>query len=288
VITGLCLALVAALWSGEREEDWPTVWNDLARLEALGPQDEGVDELVAALAAVAREERGTARGELLSAHLDRRAGRPIARPEALAELRPDELSGPETWLLAGVLPAGPARVRALLAALERTPAPGRDELLLAWRSAVDEARALRLAECARPLQEILHERYRAPWSAIDLALTCSRLGDEAGVARVLGETIAHEEAAGRSSADLWSTWGNAVLGFGDESRARDYLGRALARGSTNAALVLGRLELDAGRLEAARMSFRPSILSERPAAWAVRGWGTSLLPAPHTPPVGGR
>ena len=46
--------------------------------------------------------------------------------------------------------------------------------------------------------------------------------------------------------------------------------------------MLGRLDLDAGRLEAARKGFRASILSDRPAAWALRGWGLTLLPEPPT------
>ena len=140
---------------------------------------------------------------------------------------------------------------------------------------------MRLAEGALPIQEVLHARYQTVWSAIDLALTRTRLGDREGADTALAATIEREEGAGRPSADLWSQRGISALGFGDERRARDYFGQALARGSEDAALVLGWLELEAGRLEAARKAFRPSILSEQPAAWALRGWGLTLLPAPH-------
>jgi len=155
------------------------------------------------------------------------------------------------------------------------------------RVVANEARALRLEQGALPIQLVLQERYLAAWSAIDLAVTHSRLGNVAALDILLASAIQREEAEGRPTADLWSRWGLARLGFGDESTARDYLGRALARGSTDAALVLGLMDLRAGRLESARNGLRPLILSDPPAAWALRGWGVSLLPPAHTEPAVG-
>jgi hypothetical protein len=95
---------------------------------------------------------------------------------------------------------------------------------------------------------------------------------------VLAGVIATEEAAGRPTADLWSQRGISALAAGDNRRALDYFGRALARGSVNAAVVLARRDLDAGRRREARIGFRALSWGEEAGAWALRGWGLSLLP----------
>lgn len=295
VFLTLLLVLATGPASGAQDQDWPRAWTELARLEALAPGDADADAIAAELRRFAQAREGSpsttvdpARVCLLELRLDRWSGAATDDSQrALARLPLAGLTGPEAWTVAGELSPGPARVRAVQQALHTTPAPTRDQLLLAWNTAVDEARALRLEEGALPIQLVLQERYLAAWSAIDLALTHSRLGNVTALDTLLTGSIAREEAAGRPTAELWSRWGIAVLGFGDESTARDYLGRALARGSSDAALVLGQLDLRAGRLQSARNGLRPSILSDPPAAWALRGWGVSLLPPAHTQPTAG-
>ena len=95
---------------------------------------------------------------------------------------------------------------------------------------------------------------------------------------VLADVIASQEAAGRPTGDLWSQRGISALAAGDNRRALNYFGRALARGSSNAAVVLARMDLDAGRRRAARIGFRALLWYGEPGAWALRGWGLSLLP----------
>ena len=264
-----------------QDDAWAATWAQLARLEASDPASADADALATELERSTRIDGvDEMRSTLLRARLERFRGRDTTEiGRALGRFSLTSYSPHECWLLAEVVAGRDARARTVLRGLHTTRDLSREQQVFAWKTAVDSARALRLADNALPIFRILHERYVAAWSAIDLTLTLSRLGDVEGVAKVMSETIAREEAAGRPSADLWSTWGNATLGFGDESTARDYFGQALARGSTNAALVLGRLELLAGEWGAARRSFRPSIMLDDPAAWAARGWGLTLLPA---------
>jgi hypothetical protein len=109
--------------------------------------DAGSDEdarLRTRLAEAAEEHAGDVRGELLRAVLETRAGHDVQAVAArLASLRPDPFQPREHWFLADLLPPGAARVRSILTALEAATPPSRWQLLLAWNTAVDEARALR-------------------------------------------------------------------------------------------------------------------------------------------------
>jgi len=275
------------------QEDWGRVWMELARLRALPAGSRDVQagralEQRARVAIAGVDERASARGHLVVAQLARLGLSGIEAGPSVTELAHRSLvgfDGAEAWLLAEVLPSGAARVRAVLHALQRTDPLSDEQSQLAWSIALSEADELRLAQGALPLQRLLHERYHSIGSAINLALTVSRLGDRAALDQLLADATRRAESVGRPSEELWSCWGTALAGFGDETRARDYLGRALARGSGDAALVLARMDLVAGRLDAARSGFRPSILSSPPSPWGLRGWGTSLLPMPHTPPA---
>jgi len=279
------LALHGAVRAQEAEPRAQTL-DRLAQLESLERGAAGAEDLAAELETIAREGGATPFARLLGARLARWAERPL--PTTIERLAGEPLhafSPREAWLLAEIVPPGATCVRVVMYALRGTMQLSRAQLEFAWNTAVAEARALRLAEGALPIQELLHERYGAAWSAVDLALTQSRLGDREGLDRVLGSAIERERAAGRATAELWSRWGIATLGFGDEARARDYLGRALAEGSTDAALVLGKAEFESGHAAAARASWRPSILSDTPSPWALRGWGLTLLPKAHTLPA---
>jgi hypothetical protein len=264
---------------------WDEVWGRLERLKGMERGDPAAEpllrELRAAVSSAAGGE-GDSRRVLLEAEVERWSGRdPGLFAQRLAETPPATFTGREAWLLAEVLPAGPARVQAVLRALDDTAALGQDQLLFAWNVSVEEARALRYEAGALPIQERLWRRSPASWSGSDLSRTLSLIGRSAEADAVLTETIALEEAAGRPTMDLWSQRGIQTLGAGNEALARDYFGHALGQGSMDAALVLGREDLAHGRLDAARKGLRPPILSGDDTGWALRGWGLALLPAAH-------
>jgi len=276
----LAAALLAAAAAGPAERDWAAVWRRLAvvRAAALGAQTRTVG--LAELTQVAEEERGTPRGALLAAHLGRLLGTGGTLTPPAGAQRPWPYAGEENWLAAEVLAPSPERAAAARRALDEQQGPVPDERVrLAFDVGVEEARALRL-ESARGLQEALHRRYRAIWSALDLALTDARLGDYPAADALLAEQIAAEEAAGRTAGDLWAQRGTFALGSGDEAGGRDYLGLGVARGSSDAAVVLARLDLEQGRLSEARAGFRALLQDDPLSPWTPRGWGVSLLPEP--------
>jgi hypothetical protein len=283
VVVGRALAglLAAALAAPQGTEvDWPAVWSRLAAVRTAAPGAPGRADGVSALRSVARERRGTPRGALLQAHLER-----LEDEDAVLELpsrwvQSWPFQGPESWLVSEVLPPSPQRALAAQRAIESTPgAIPDDRLRLAWGIGVDEARALHLVS-ARDLQEALYRRVPAVWSATDLSLTLSRLGEAEAADRILAEQIEREAAAGHPTGDLWSRRGTQALGNGDEGLARDYLGLGLARGSADAGVVLARLDLVQGRIAEACAGFRALLLDPAPSPWAARGWGLTLLPSP--------
>lgn len=266
--------------------DWPSVWTELVALEEAEVQSEQAAELRRRLEATAEARAGTARGELLSRHLARLAGAPNPESPAWLTGPAPSFTGRERWLAAEVIPPGPDRVRAVLAALDAPDGEPVDRdrryLMCAWGTAVAEARARRLQKGAQPIQERLHAHFEAPWTALDLSLTHLLGGDPEAADAVLAAVIAREGPGSPSVLELWSQRGNVALAIGDERRARDYLGWALGRGSGNAAVVLARLDLDAGRVRPARTGFRALLWGDDPGAWALRGWGLSLLPSSNS------
>lgn len=275
------LVLVAATAQGA----WESVWSDLERLHTKGLDAHEAEVLRARLSEVAAEHARDPRGELLRGDLELLEGRPNpALGARLAALAPGTFTPQEHWFLADLLAPGPERARAVLAALDSPDVPTQHQLVLAWNVATDEARLLRF-ESALPIQQRLHDRCRADWSALDLTLTLRLLGEREAVEAVFEQQIAQDGGAGAPTADLWSQRGISAMGFGDERLARDYLGRALAMGSDDAGLVLSRLDWMAGRIDVARHGFRASILNTPPPDWAWRGWGLCLLPPAHAAPA---
>ncbi|MCZ6596028.1 MAG: hypothetical protein O7B99_00150 [Planctomycetota bacterium] len=263
----------------EDGEDWQAVWSDLARLRSA-PADQDASALRASLSEVEQRNSGDPRADVLAAHLAQVDG---AAAEVVLVLPPKSwpFVGAENWLVAEVHAPHPQRAEAILRALAATPgALAGERLRLAWGVGVEEALARRL-QAALEIQEALHSRYQAAWSAADLALTASRAGAYGRSDAVLAAQIAVERATGRPTGSLWSQRGIAALGSGDERRARDYLGSGCAQGSADAAVVLARLDLDRGRLAAARAGFRALLPAEEPSPWAARGWGMALLPDPE-------
>jgi tetratricopeptide (TPR) repeat protein len=262
-----------------RQESWAPVWSDLSALRSGSLAAEESSVTRARLERVAEEAAVGARRELLRLELDHLAGRDVrARAEVLATLSPSPFSPSELWFLVDAMPEGEPRARWVETALAGSQDLPRWQVLLAWNVGVDEARALRHGS-ALPIQRRLHERYPETWSTVDLALTYRQLG----LAEELRALYEGALASGPTG-ELWCNYAIATLGSGDERRARDYLGRALALGSEDAGRVLGRLDLVQGRLPAARATFR-AILQAPPMDWAWRGWGTTLLPDPFSPPA---
>lgn len=285
-MVGLLLSLIAAVSAPSQGDPWAQIWTELEALRGGVSSEAERGALREHLLEAARSGQPDPRRELLSASLEALAGRdvtPLAR--RLFSLQPSPFSARELWFLADLLPPGRERARSIIGALEGPTALQRWQVFLAWNSAVDESRALRYADSTLLIQSNLHARYQAEWSALDLALTYRAIGDRGAAERVLLETIAREESAGRRPHALWEFMGMVALGFGDECRARDYLGRALALGSSEAGLVLARLELQRGRNETARRGFRALLFDQPPPDWAWRGWGMTLLPPSFTPPA---
>ena len=185
----------------------------------------------------------------------------------------------DAWTRAQELAPGEVRVGVLLTALEEV-----DEvelpacLQIAYAEFLNETQAFRL-DLSTPLAEAMHRRAQAGWSAICLGLTYTRSDDSARALEVLGAQLARTPD-GPAQFDLLERLGLAALGAGDERGARNHLGSALARGSNNAGVVLGKLALDGGRREEARNLFRPLLDEEPSQSWAHRGWGLSMLPTP--------
>lgn len=266
--------------------DWPAIWREVAAISALAPADRTRPERLRTLAAQPAARDASARGALLRATLDRLAGRSAVIAWDLSLTWPYDRE--EAWLAAELLPAGPERERAVIAALgslsdaDVQPALGARQVELAFQVWITAADAFRF-DAALAIGRNLHARSRATWSAISLSLSLMRAGLPEEGDQILAAQIA---AAAQSPADLAALWdqrGIAALGAGWERRARTDLGMALLNGSTDAAVVLARLDLAAGRIDAARLGFR-GVLYENPQSdWARRGWGLSLLPPSALP-----
>lgn len=275
------LVLLAAGPTLGRPAQEATIWREIAAIERLERNSSERATRIAALRASSPGRDRSAVGALVRAKLDALTGAPV--------ILAWDLSGPwpydreASWAAASVLPAGPTRGRALAFALgplesaAGEPPLSPAEAQLAYEGWVDAADNLRLEE-ALTIGRNLHARSRATWSAISLALTTMRAGLAEECDAVLAAQIAQ---AGNSAADLAALWdhrGIAALGAGWEQPGRFALGRAVLHGSTVAAVVLARLDLAAGKLEAARAGFRAALIENPASDWARRGWGLTLLP----------
>ena len=284
LIRALVLALVAAAPTfAQTSEEWGLRWDEAAGLAQLDPSTEAFSDLAARLASIAEEARPDARAALLARLVERARGSEPAPPtETETGLENGDQAWPfdrrESWLFAEVGPTLAVRSRAVREGLAREPGVRleREALLTAWRTGAAEAREFRL-ESALSLQRELYDRYREPWSSMDLALTLSWADRAQEAVLVLTETIEAEQRAGRFTGELYSRRGLTYLGSGQERLARDDFGRALAQGSSNAAVVLARLDLDQGARRAARVGFRSLLDVDSPGPWEQRGWGLSLL-----------
>lgn len=132
-------------------------------------------------------------------------------------------------------------------------------------------------DAAEALIRAMHEREHASWSAESYSMLLGRADRFDEARRILDEQIERSTTDEERRA-LLETRALSTLGAGHIDLARREFGVAMLLGSSDAAVVLGRLALSAGRLERARCISRVQ-LSEQPApAWAMRAWGLSMLP----------
>ena len=198
---------------------------------------------------------------------------------------PQDASAAPSWQRARALAPGEARAAALLEALPAAP-----EAELRTRDKQGEGVLPGMYELG--LDE-LQNQTRAYHADLVVRLAAAL---HARAHAVLYEAAA-AEPDGPSRTDLYERLGLASLGAGEVRLARRELGAALARGSTNAEVVLGLIALRDGRRDPARALFRGVIEAEAQRAarglpvvemgqsWAHRGWGLSMLPrAPSATP----
>lgn len=284
-------------WVENWVDNWAQAWALLSRLRNLElDQAERVD-LRAKLETVLSSLQGSGtRLRILSQLLSLWDGE---TPPALSlgdlglatDLDESDLHGQEHWFLAEVLVAGERRATEVQAGLLEAPLSldsltANRRLNLAWTVGVAEARAGRHRSGALPIQTQLYRDFPGAWSAMDLALTLSLLGEGSQADAVLESEISREASAGGQpegvagwvDPELWNQRGLVALGLCHERRARDYFGRALRLGSQNATIVLARLDLIQGKLEGARRGFRSLSWGDDPGAWTQRGYGLSMLP----------
>lgn len=280
-LLSLALVLLTTTTRGIPVAQEATIWREIAAIEKLDPTSRDRATRLTALKVTSPGTDRSAVGALVRAKVAALEGRP--RPLDW------ELSGPwpydreASWVAAELLPPGPTRGRAVIAALGELEAAPREAPLdgarteLAYEVWVDAAENLRFDE-ALAIGRNLHSRSHATWSAISLGLTTMRAGlpDEGDA--VLAAQIALPSTSAADLAALWDHRGILALGAGYEAPGRFALGRAVLHGSSDAAVVLARLDLAAGRLEAARAGFRAAWIENPGSDWARRGFGLTLLP----------
>jgi len=264
-------------------KDWTEIWDEVARFHAKQEASKDVvvrEPLSIRELAVGRGD--SLRSALLGALLEgENSHRALERELQILEPGTEwPLTSRESWLAVDVLPAGETRSLTAVQAMRVTPGEWNpDRITSVYRVGVEAAEDLRL-EAAIAVQQPLHDRVGEEWSAFNLSLSLRRMGLYQRADRVLEEQL--EKGP---SADLYSQRGLNSLGSGNEKRSRTYLGAALARGSADAAVILARLDLASNRMESARSGFR-AVLAEDPGnAWALRGWGITLIQRPLPLPV---
>jgi hypothetical protein len=270
-VLALWLALCAAPGS-----DWRGAWDDLERLQTLGPQGEPARRLEAELSALASSREREARkrhdqaeafrARVLAAQLARYRGaapRPIAAPAIALEYGPREAR-----LAAEVLAPGPARARAALEALGDPADPrgtARAELALAVAREEYEARRL---EGAGALAAALASESEA----FLLWMRCESLAGRSADARAKAAER-ESRAAPMEAAELALLQAELALAREEPGAARRALGRALALGSDRALLELAWRDLEEGpRARAGSLAARVLHGASAPAGERSRAW----------------
>ena len=277
VTTFCCWAALLAL--PQQDSPWDRLWTEWEPILAGNSSASEIEAFRTRAGDAVKLGSDPVRQSLAEAMLERLAGTSgSSGSERLGALNRAQLSPRELWILSDLLPPGRDRVKALLKALEARNPLSRWQVLLAWNTAVDAARALNLEAVTLPIQIQLHALYDDAWSANELALTYKALDQPTLADELLARAITREEIAGRLAPDLWETRGIIALGCGNPTLARDHLGKAAAYGSAGATLLLARMDAAQGDMIAARRRYRGALADPIPADWAWRGWGIALLP----------
>ena len=224
------------------------------------------------------------RGEVVAYHLKSYRG---AAPEPVLCAQLPVLSPGGAWAFSMALAPGESLDDALKLALSeglQGTLPGQAEARLLQRgyerfmTHSDSADALRSSALARPL----HELARAPWSAMNLAISSTRAGAyEAGAEALEGLLRTELSVADRET--LSSRLSLVYLGESGLLGARRHLGAGLTQASGDSRIVLGLWFLERGHLARARALFRAALAADSKQAWAGRGWGLSMVPRANSP-----
>ena len=155
-----------------------------------------------------------------------------------------------------------------------------EQVKVAWEAGKRAAEGLEL-DLALRIQGPLFQLAPAEWSGFNLAITLQRLGQWTEADDVMGELLDTYPLG--DPAGAWSQRGIIALGSGEPLLAREYMGRAIALGSADAAGILAREDLSLHRMNSARTGFRAALAGNNEHPWALRGWGLSLLGASPLP-----
>lgn len=279
---------------------WAETWRTLDVLERSAPGSAVRRQSAAELESFqARRERSARkrhdrveafRSRVLEAQLARLAQRPF-RPVSDPRVPIVWLPG-EAWIAAQVAGPGPTRVAAIETALGETlPGDLAERIRFAFRTAAEDARALRLAE-SQQIARALHDRVQAAMaselpdehrsvtqSAVLLALVSRLKGEHADALAVLEPRLASTQGPA-DRRELLVEIGRTQWAAGQDASATRALGEAIALGSSDAGWLLGRNALSEAAISRARALFRTLISNSEEGTAptpALRGYGLSLL-----------
>jgi hypothetical protein len=284
------IAALALVLCPVRGSDWRGAWDDLERLQSLVQGSEPARRLEAELSALASTREREARkvhdaaegfrARVLAAQLARFRGaapRPLAAPPVALDFGPREAR-----LAAEVLVPGTWRAQAALAALADPADPrGSSRRALGFAVAREEFEARRL-EGATALAARLAED-PADLAATRLWLSCQSLGGRTEEARhAIAEREARAEAA--AAIELALLESELALARQEPGAARRALGRALALGSSRAALELAWRDLEEGQLPRAASLASGCLRGGAQAADPDRSRAWLCFALAHLPP----
>ena len=281
------LALLAPGAGAAPDVSWVELWLRLDAVEAEIAAGERPGREWTELRAEAERAAASWRGAVLALHLDRLAGdEPYALPEFLFPARYEPV---DAWALARAVEPGVIRARAFERALTAAVNPDSLDLRLrgAYGAFTEDVGGFRL-DAARILGEAMHQYADAQWSALSLALLCTRQGAHERADEVLTMRFEGAESPG-DRLEALERRAIARMGAGRTEAALDDLGRALALGGSDARQILARRALTRGELERARRVFASllppmgELEALARAPWALRGWGLAMLPRPPEP-----
>ena len=267
-----------------RGSEWRGAWDDLERLQALAPGSEPARRLEAELSALASSREREARkvhdaaegfrARVLAAQLARFRGaapRPLAAPPVALDFGPREAR-----FAAEVLVPGTWRAQAALAALADPADPrGSSRRALAHAVAREEFAARRLEGATALAARLAQEPDDT--AAVVLWLSCQSLSGRTEEAR---RAIAELPA----SIELALLESELALARQEPGAARRALGRALALGSSRAALELAWRDLEEGQAPRAAELAAGCLRGSAPAAGVDRSRAWRCFALAHLPP----